>query len=250
MSSPYYRRQATTISFGGPLTPGVKYIILATLGVFVLQLVFPRITEWFALYPPAVFPGLQIWRLVTWLFVHGGIMHILFNMLFLFMFGCQLERAWGTRFFVRFYFICGIGAGLFAFLPIPAFYGAHHIGASGAIYSILMAYGMFFPRNVIYFMLMFPIEARYFVIILGFFAFYGSLQGAGSGVSHIAHLGGLVVGYVYLRRAGARRRGGRGDWMDSFRQGYRKWRMKRLRKKFERYYEERTGGDDTKYKYH
>ncbi|MCP5111584.1 MAG: hypothetical protein GY953_12195, partial [bacterium] len=66
MNHPYYRRQAS-ISFGGPLTPGVKYIILATLGVFVLQFLFPRLTEWFALYPPAVIPGLQVWRLVTWL---------------------------------------------------------------------------------------------------------------------------------------------------------------------------------------
>ncbi len=237
------------ITFGGPLTPGVKYIILATLGVFVLQLMVKDVTSWLALYPPAVIPGLQVWRVVTWLFVHGGIMHILFNMLFLFMFGCQLERVWGTHVFVQYYFVCGIGAALFTFLPFAEFYNVSHIGASGAIYGVLLAYGMVFPRNVIYFMLVFPIEARYFVIILGLIAFYGSIGSGGSGVSHAAHLGGLVVGYLYLRLGGVGRGRGGGSFINSTKQAYHRWRINRLRKKFERYYEERTGGDD-KYKYH
>jgi membrane associated rhomboid family serine protease len=197
-------------------------------------------------------PGLQIWRLVTWLFVHGSFMHILFNMLFLFMFGCRLERLWGTHAFVRYYFVCGIGAALFTFIPLSDFYNAAHIGASGAVYGVLLAYGLVFPRNVIYFMLMFPLEARYFVIIMGLLAFYGSIGAGGSGVSHIAHLGGLAVGYVYLKMGGVgRRRTTKGEGMgDSIKQAYHRWRMKRLKKKFEKYYEERTRGDDTKYKYH
>ena len=238
-----------SITFGGPLTPGVKYIILVTLGAFVLRLLFPDLVRWLALYPPAVIPGLQIWRVVTWLFVHGGIMHILFNMLFLFMFGCQLERVWGTHVFVQYYFVCGVGAALFTFLPFAEFYDVSHIGASGAIYGVLLAYGMVFPRNVIYFMLVFPIEARYFVIILGLIAFYGSIGSGGSGVSHAAHLGGLVVGYLYLRLGGVGRRGGGGNFIDAAKQTYHRWRINRLRKKFERYYEERTGGND-KYKFH
>lgn len=243
-----YRRQVS-ISFGGPLTTGVKYIIIATVGVFFLQLLFPGLTSFLALYPPAVVPGLQVWRLVTWLFAHGGLMHILFNMLFLFMFGCQLERLWGRQAFVQYYFACGIGAGLFTFLPLADFYNVSHIGASGAIYGVLLAYGLVFPRNVIYFMLVFPIEARYFVIILGLIAFYGSLGAGGSGISHAAHLGGLVVGYAYLRWAGVgRRRASGGDLLMSLRQAYHRWRLQRLRKKFEKYYEERTR--DSKYKYH
>jgi membrane associated rhomboid family serine protease len=247
-----YRRQAS-ISFGGPLTPGIKYIILANLAMFTLQIVtrpaapglLDPIATWLGLHPPSVIPGLQIWRLVTWLFVHGGLWHILFNMLFLFMFGCQLERLWGTRFFLNYYFVCGVGAGLFTFLPFA--YGGIHIGASGAIYAILLAYGMFFPRNVIYVMLTFPIEARYFVIVIGVIAFLSSLGAGSPGVSHAAHLGGLAVGYLYLRLAGAKRRGGR-NLVDALREAHHRWRMKRLRKKFEQYYKERTGG--SKYKYH
>jgi membrane associated rhomboid family serine protease len=245
-----------SISFGGPLTRGVKTIILVTLGVFLLQNIFKEITGWLALYPPAVIPGLQIWRPVTWLFVHGNFTHILFNMLFLFMFGCRLERAWGTHAFVQYYFVCGIGAALFTFIPLSDFYSSAHIGASGAVYGILLAYGLVFPKNVIYFMLMFPIEARYFVIIMGLLAFYGSVGSGGGGVSHIAHLGGLIAGYVYLRLGGVARRqttqrGGGMGAADSIKQVYHRWRMKRLKKKFERYYEERTGGDDKdKYKYH
>jgi len=137
---------------------------------------------------------------------------------------------------------------LFTFLPFAEFYNVSHIGASGAIYGVLLAYGMVFPRNVIYFMLVFPIEARYFVIILGLIAFYGSIGSGGTGVSHAAHLGGLVAGYLYLRLGGVGRRGG-GNFIDSAKQTYHRWRINRLRKKFERYYEERTGGSD-KYKFH
>jgi membrane associated rhomboid family serine protease len=238
------------------LTRGVKYIIVATLVLFTLQLVTrsPFFIEWLGLYPPSVIPGLQIWRPVTYLFVHGGLGHVLINMLFLFMFGCRLEREWGTHAFVQYYFVCGIGAGLFTFIPLQNFYGANHIGASGAIFGVLLAYGLIYPRNIIYFMLTIPLEVRYFVIIMGLIALYGTMGAGGSGVSHIAHLGGLVVGYVYLRMGGIGRRWRttKGEGMgDSIKQAYQRWRMKRLRKKFERYYEERTGGDDeTKYKYH
>ena len=236
-----YRRQLS-FTFGGPLTPAVKYLIIANVVVFTLEILFPVLKVWLGLYPPAVLGGLQIWRLVTWLFIHGGIGHILFNMLFLFMFGCQLERLWGTRFFTHYYFVCGIGAGLFTFLPIPAFFYANHIGASGAIYGVLLAYGMTFPRNLIYVWLLFPIEARYFVLILGVIAFWGSMMGGG-GVSHIAHLGGLAAGYLYLR-LGSRRRSTRPIHVSSssLRDAYRRWRVKRLRKKFEEYYQKRGGG--------
>jgi membrane associated rhomboid family serine protease len=148
--------------------------------------------------------------------------------------------------------VCGIGAALFTFLPFSDFYGVSHIGASGAVYGVLLAYGLVFPRNVIYLMLMFPIEARYFVIIMGLVAFYGSVGAGGGGVSHIAHLGGLVVGYVYLRLGGVRSRSAPGREArlgDTLKQAYHRWRMKRLRKKFERYYEERTS-NDSKYKFH
>lgn len=239
-----YRTGTTTWSFGGPLTPGVKYLLISTIGVFVLQLLFPPITSWFRLDPSQVLGSFFIWQLVTYLFLHGGLFHVLINMLILFMFGCEMERTWGTRFFLQYYFICGIGAGIFAL-----FAGYPVVGASGAIYGLLVAFAMYFPTRVIYmnvfFIFFFPIQAKYFVIIMGLISFLSSLGGA-SGVSHLAHLGGLVVGYLYLRMGGVR--GGRrttasfGGPAGFVQDTYRRWRMKRLRKKFEDYYNKRSGG--------
>ena len=248
MSSPY--RRDVSISFGGPLTPVVKKLILANLVVFVLQFLIEPLTLWLALHPPDVLPfRFQVWRVFTYMFVHGGLSHILFNMLFLFMLGCQLERHWGSRFFAQYYLLCGLGAALFAFIPVSAFFNAHHIGASGAVYGILLAYGLMFPRAKFYVFLTFPVEARYLVFIAGFVAFYGSISGSADGTSHIAHLGGLAAGFIILRWAGLQRRGSLsrasssgGLSLASIREVYRRWRMKRLRKKFENYYEKRTGG--------
>lgn len=238
-----YRGQATW-SFGGPLTPGVKYLLISTIGVFVLQLIYPPITTWFRLDPSQVVGSFYLWQLVTYVFLHGGLFHVLINMLILFMFGCEMERLWGTPFFLRYYFICGIGAGIFAL-----FAGYPVVGASGAIYGLLVAFAMYFPTRVIYmnvfFIFFFPIQAKYFVIIMGLISFLSSL-GGGSGISHLAHLGGLVVGYLYLRLGGVRR-GGRvstssGKTGNFVQDTYRRWRMKRLRKKFEEYYNKRSGG--------
>lgn len=247
MVSPF--RRDVMWSFGGPLTPAVKYIILATAGAFLLQNLYSPATGWLALYPPLVLESFQVWRLATYLLLHGGLLHLFFNMLALFMFGCELERMWRTRLFLRFYLTCGIGAGLFALLPFAAFYQAAHVGASGAIYGLLMAYAMYFPNRVVYmnllFLFFFPIRVKYFVTIMGMLAFLGSVQGAGSGVSHIAHLGGLVVGFLYLR-AGMGRRSLAGE----LREAYRRWRLKRLRKKFEDYYDKKRGGGAPKYTIH
>ena len=245
MSSPY-RTGTATWSFGGPLTPGVKYLLISTIGVYVLQQLYPPITTWFRLDPSQVLGSFHVWRLVTYVFLHGGLFHVLINMLILFMFGCEMERMWGTRFFLRYYFLCGVGAGLFALLtPYPV------VGASGAIYGLLVAFAMYFPTRVIYmnvfFIFFFPIQAKYFVIIMGLISFLSSIGGA-SGVSHLAHLGGLVVGYLYLRLGGvrsARRAGAGSGGPGGFVQDtYRRWRMKRLRKKFEQYSQKRSGGGD------
>lgn len=235
-------RRQVSYSFGGPLTPAVKYIIVATTVVFLLQVLFPQLTPALALKPWAVVASFHVWELLTYLLVHGTVSHLFFNMLFLFMFGCELERMWGGTLFVRFYVACGVGAGLFALLPIPEFYGAAHIGASGAVYGVLMAYGLYFPNRIIYFMMMFPIQVKYFVAISGILVFLNSVQAAvqgGSGVSHIAHLGGLVAGYLYLKLGLGRVRLQLGFGL---KEAYRRWRMKRLRKKFEQYYQKRGGG--------
>ena len=244
MSYPY--RQEIRYSFGGPLTPGVRTILIASAVAFVLQMLIKPFEAWFWLSPTLVLPPhFQLWRVVTYMFLHGGIMHLLFNMLGLFMFGCSIEREWGTRLFYRYYFLCGLGAALFAFIPYGPFYTIPIVGASGAIYGILLAYGMLFPRNQIWIMMAFPVEARHLVIILGFIAFASSLTGGG-GVAHIVHLGGLVTGFALLRSGFTRRRArGTSQPIGSLRDVYRRWRMKRLRKKFESYYDKRTGrGND------
>jgi membrane associated rhomboid family serine protease len=161
-------------------------------------------------------------------------MHILFNMLGVWMFGVELERLWGTRFFVKYYFITGVGAAgatlLVSLLPIPLgdlTYGAVTMGASGALYGVLLAFALYYPNRPILMFLLFPIPAKYFVMIIGGIAFLSSIGGP-SGIAHAAHLGGLVVGYLYLRR-------GRGGLTGEIKYRYLKWKMNRLRKRFDVY---------------
>ena len=242
MSSPY--RREISISFGGPLTPGVKSLIVANGVMFLLQVLIKPLTGWLSLSPPLVLPwSFQIWRVLTYMFLHGDIMHLLFNMLALFVFGCSIERTWGTKRFYRYYLLCGLGAAFLAFIPYGPFYEIPIVGASGAIYGILLAYGVLFPFNRIWILMTFPVEARYLVMVWGFVAFVGSILGSG-GVAHIVHLGGFLTGLVLLRFPGLTEGSaeGRGEMMGSLRAVYRRWRMKRLRKKFENYYEKRSGG--------
>jgi membrane associated rhomboid family serine protease len=150
------------------------------------------------------------------------------------MFGTELERLWGRRYFLKFYFVCGIGAGLltllFSLLPFEfsrALYTSIVIGASGAIYGLLLAYGLYFPDRPILMFMLFPIPAKYFVMIIGAIAFYSSL-GATGGVASATHLAGLVVGYLYLK-------GARVDPLAELKYRYLKWKINRVRRKFDVY---------------
>jgi len=130
------------------------------------------------------------------MFLHGGFGHIFFNMFALWMFGMELERTWGTREFIKYYFLTGIAAGVSSLLwnwgsPYPT------IGASGAVYGILAAYALFFPDRYVYLYFLFPIKMKYLALILGGIEFLSMYQN--DGIAHIAHLGGMVVGYFYLR---------------------------------------------------
>ncbi len=219
-----------TSALGGPqLTEAVKHLILISGGVFLVQAVVPAVTGFFGLIPTAVLQ-LQVWRLFTYMFLHGGLFHLLLNMFVLYMFGSQLERVWGRRRFLRYYLLTGVGAGLFTLLPLPAFFHANHIGASGAVYGLLLAFGVLFPQAPVYIFGLIPMSARHLVIVLGFIALASSLSAASDGVSHIAHLGGLAVGYFLLRRDGLIRPGGarlRRAWNDLLR--------RRRRARFDRY---------------
>src|SRR6187397_1646112 len=197
-------------SFGpGQVTPAVKALLIINIGVFVLQQAVGGLLFWFGLQPAEVLTGLRIWQPLTYMFLHGSISHILFNMLSLWMFGVEMERMWGTRFFTRYYLVCGVGAAattiLMSFFPGSIgeqLYLSRTVGASGAIYGLLLAYALYFPDRPILMFLFFPVPAKYFVMILGAIAFITSIEGGGK-VAATTHLAGLVVGYIYLQ-------GGRG----------------------------------------
>jgi membrane associated rhomboid family serine protease len=195
---------------------------------------FPSLTWALGLRPAAVVGALSVWQLGTYMFLHANITHILFNMLALWMFGAELERTWGTRYFLKFYFVTGIGAAiltvLLSWLPFEFAEQLRQsviIGASGAIYGLLLAYALYFPDRPIYMYLVVPIKAKYFVMIMGALAFYSSLGSTG-GVANATHLGGLLVGYLFLKS-------GRVDPLAEVKYRYLKWKINRGRKKFDVY---------------
>ena len=219
------------------MTPAVRALIVANVAVYLVMWMVPSIddalTLTFGLIPAAVLQRLWIWQVVTYMFLHGGLFHVLFNMLALWMFGVELERMWGTRFFVQYYAVAGLGAAattvLLSLLPLEVgdiLYRSVTIGASGAVYGLLLAYGLYFPDRPIYMYLIFPIPAKYFVLIIGAVSFFSSIGGAGGGVAHAAHLGGLVSGYLYLKT-------GRGHPLIELRYRWSKWKLARTRRKFE-----------------
>ncbi len=191
----YYRYR---FSFGYGLTPVIKNLMIIMGMVFLLQMF---VTRWFDIYfglvPFLVWKKYFLWQLFTYIFLHGGISHILFNLLALWMFGGELENYWGSRKFLGYFLFCGVGAGIctviftpYQFIPV--------IGASGAIYGILLAFGWLFPNRLIYIYFLFPIPAKYMVIIFGLIELFSSMEGTGGGVAHLTHLGGLFFGLLYM----------------------------------------------------
>jgi len=226
-------------SFGpGGITPAVKILIITNVVLFALNVIVGEaMTIRLGLTPQAVFEQFALWQPLTYMFLHstGGFGHILFNMLALWMIGTDLERTWGTRFFVKYYFVTGIGAGA-ASLLLSAFsetvYYTPMVGASGAIYGLLLAFAMYFPHRTLI-LFIFPVPARIAVTILGAIAFLSSLGGPGGGVAHSAHLAGLIVGYLYLKSLRVRP-------LDELKYRYLKWKMGRARSKFDVYSGGRT----------
>ena len=183
-----------------------------------------------------------IWQPFTYLFLHGGIWHILMNMLMLWMFGSDLERDWGRRRFLNYYFVCGVGAGI-CVVAADLLKGSPYlptIGASGAIFGVLLAFGLLCPNRTVLFMFIFPIPACVFVAILGGWnlldAIAASRSGMSSGVSYVAHLSGLAIGYIYLRYKPSFLTI---DWAAS----YRQWQLRRAKRKFEVYMKKKDRSD-------
>ena len=240
-----YPSTAVSYSFGpGPLTSAIKMLIAANVVAFLVTFFSPTITLFLGLRPADVFGEFRFWQPLTYMFLHGGIFHILFNMLVLWMFGVELERMWGSRFFTKYYFVCGLGAAATTILLglLPGAFGNQlyyslTIGASGAIYGVLLAYALYFPNRPILMFLLFPIPAKYFVMIIGAISLLSSMSGPGTGVAHTAHLGGLVTGYLYLK-------GMRVHVLAEIQYRFLKWRMNRMRRKFDVYHGGRANDVD------
>lgn len=204
--------------FGGfsVFPPVIKNLLIINGVVYVIQIILGEVVigglpgwyifnKWFALNPiSGIDPAgqsynFQIWQLLTYMFMHGGFTHILFNMFALWMFGMEIENLWGSKKFLYYYLLAGVAAGLFQLFLTPLLSGgsAVTIGASGAVYGVLIAFGMLFPDRHIYLYFLFPIRAKYligFLIILEFLL----VDSAGSNVAHLAHLGGALAGFLFI----------------------------------------------------
>ena len=193
----YYRYR---FSFGYGLTPVIKNLMIIMGAVFLLQMLVDGWLEFYlGLVPILVWRKYFLWQLFTYMFLHGGFGHIFFNLLALYMFGGELENYWGGKKFLFYFVFCGIGAGICTVLFTPDIYQRIPvIGASGAIYGILLAFAWLFPNRLIYIYFLFPIPAKYFVIIFGLIEFFSSMSGPGGGVAHLTHLGGLLFGLFYM----------------------------------------------------
>ena len=217
------------------MTPAVKFLLIANTAVFVVQTLLGAVTDYqltlyFGLVPPLVLHEFYIWQLFTYQFLHGGLFHLLFNMLAVWMFGCDLERRWGSNFFsaLLFYFRHRRRHSQHA---LRAGSDGPSIGASAGVYGILLAYGLIYPNRIVYFYFFFPIKMKYFVWIIGAIALYSSITAGQSGIAHLAHLGGMVFGYIYLR--------GFNPW-ERFKDYLDRRRLTRLKRRFQIH----TGGKD------
>lgn len=201
-----------SMRFGGPMTPGVKWLMILNGGIFLIQqiagLVAPNMLEAvFGVSHDGFIGSFMIWQPFTYMFLHGGWMHIFFNLLALWMFAGELELVWGRTKFIRYYMLSGLGAGLFiAFMNYIAFlkYGssAVTIGASGAIYAILLAYAVLWPNREVLLYFLIPVKIKYLVIAFGLMEFFGTLSsssGTGGNISHIGHLGGIISGFILIK---------------------------------------------------
>ncbi len=207
-------------SGGRTTTSAVKGLIIANVAVFALQTFtgggltegFGLVDRWLSFVPGVAIAGLQLWRFVTYMFLHAGLFHIGMNMFILWMFGSQVEALWGRRTFLIYYFVCGIGAaavyGLFNLFGMSAY--TPMLGASGAVYGLLLAYGLSFPDNIILVFFVLPLKAKYAVVLFGLIEFLSIPQGGS--VAHLAHLGGMLTGFIFLQLSAPRmmRRGGGG----------------------------------------
>ncbi len=183
--------------------PATKWIIIISGVLLPLQTIVgkfagPVLVEYFGLIPAYVTGRYWLWQPLTYLFLHGGVFHWLFNMLIFWMFGAELERQWGTRQFLKYFFITGVGSAL-CVLALTPHSVVPTIGSSGAVFGFIVAFAMMFPNAVMYLYFLIPLKVWQAAILFAFIEFFTGMQGGGSGISQFAHLGGMATGYVYLR---------------------------------------------------
>jgi membrane associated rhomboid family serine protease len=185
--------------FGMSLSPWVRRLLLANTAVGVLQVLMHYGGQGGALESALAFRPVEVlskpWSPLTYMFVHGDFWHFFFNMLVLFFFGPPLEERWGSTDFIKFYLVAGLGAALLCLLdPTSAV-----IGASGAVYGLMLAYAMAWPDNPVYIWGIFPVKVKWLVAALAAFSVFGAMGSFGSGVAHWAHLGGFATAFLYLK---------------------------------------------------
>lgn len=215
--NPDYRQYGyRTSGFFLRMPPAVKFLIIANVVIFFIQIIaglfIPRglmqtscglmplaFETIFGIVPCLFLNALWIWQPVTYMFLHGGLAHIFFNMLILWMFGSEMEKYWGTAKFIKYYFITGMGAAL---LTIAFTYSSVNItiGASGAIFGVLLAFGITFPERKIYIWFIIPVKAKHLIIFFAILEFVFAFSYTGDGIGHLAHFGGMLFGYLYLKR--------------------------------------------------
>lgn len=193
----YYRYRYSAVP---STTSVVRWLLILNVVFFILQRIFlDRYLGIVGLVPASFLGRGYIWQIVTYMFLHGGLLHILFNMLFLWMMGSEIERYWGSKEFLKYYFVTGCGAGLVNVLvqprsPIPT------IGASGAIFGLIIAFALAFPDREILLYFFIRMKAKHFAVLVGLLEILALFALPNAGIARFAHLGGLVIGYVYIRR--------------------------------------------------
>ncbi len=235
-------RAHKTTSGLGSIPEGVKWLVIVNTAIFVVYYLAGgtslslHLTTLFGLVAAGVLHNLYIWQIFTYMFLHGGIWHLVFNMLALWFFGVQLEGDWGTRRFLKYYFLCGMAAGV-CVLAVNAALGYWYvttIGSSGAIFGVLVAFGVLHPDQMVLMYFLIPIKAKYMVMIFAAIELLATF-GPNTGVSTVAHLGGMAFGYLYLKRRlpaiGMPDLGG----------PYRRWKRERAKKRFQVYLRQKGG---------
>ena len=173
----------------------VLLLIVVNFIVFLLEAINPeKMVMLFGLVPQSITQKLYLWQFITYMFLHGSFLHIFFNMFALYIFGHDLLLKWGAKRFLSYYFITGIGAGLCAYL----FTDVPTIGASGAVYGLLLAYGVTFPNRVLLLYFFIPLKAKYLVVLFGLIEFFATVASSADGIAHISHLGGMAFGAAML----------------------------------------------------